>query len=894
MKKISILLTLVFALALFGNAMASDMSGLSKPKVMKADVNQPVVDEVRHDAKVDVPQSTSVTAYEIESVRGMNPGWQKNSPSGDLLDFAGSETFDADLGEFTTFEVTGDGFVWQAFGNPDGSAFYDDISGAQDAYLISIGTYTVPDIDNIHLNFDQYENFGTYYVYHGVYVTTAYTGDPTTTTWDTLYQGVGAEDTWQTVHCALETYRNDAVTFAFHYIGDYADEWSIDNIDVSFYDPIPPPANDDCAFATALGGTFPITGSGTTIGATVDCPGVLDWNGVWYTFEVPYAANDISINVCGVAMDVYNGGIVLMDDCVCDDYTLQSSYAFDSCNGYVDMTVLYNIYPGPATVYWPALVEGPGYVQMDFTFTIDCTEHIFTPGDNCGDPAFFTAPGSMTGQTTCGRGNNYQDALGDTTILSPYYDGGEDMIVEITIATDTFYNIAFDPKGTTYGAFGIGTDCPPTDTVFMSTGSGGTLREFNQVHFAPGTYYMMVDTWASPDCIPDFDFSMEYWTPSAACDEDSINLHLLTDTYGSETTWDVVNVESGSIAGTGGPYANSTYFEETVCIFADSCYDVTVYDAYGDGIYDPGYVNIYYNSVLQDSIFGSFSSVLNRMGYDCPPLVEPDPGCCTEPDTIGWGLVTSDATLGYMAFDDYACTLLTEVGHVTFYGGDLQYSGGWMECTEDPTLVNVRFYNEDTLGFPDWQNPVYSYNIAPTKTLVTVLSGAYDLWQYDVELPTPHTMTSGWISIQGNFIPLPDDTCVFMWAYTYADSGNYNGLQLVQADSTWNLNSRDYAFCVMEPQIDPLVIGVTHDGGTEQAGHRMWYEGSLTNNTASPITTDVWVMIGYNGGTQESGPWSNWLGLTVAGNTTDVWPNVYQWIPRYVPAGDYSLIARCG
>ncbi|MCP4631552.1 MAG: T9SS type A sorting domain-containing protein, partial [candidate division Zixibacteria bacterium] len=96
------------------------------------------------------------------------------------------------------------------------------------------------------------------------------------------------------------------------------------------------------------------------------------------------------------------------------------------------------------------------------------------------------------------------------------------------------------------------------------------------------------------------------------------------------------------------------------------------------------------------------------------------------------------------------------------------------------------------------------------------------------------------------------------------------------------------------PAAPAIEIGVTHDGGTEQAGHRMWYEGSLTNTSANPITTDVWVMIGYNGGTQESGPWSNWLSITVAGNTTDVWPNVYQWIPRYVPAGDYSLIARCG
>ena len=42
----------------------------------------------------------------------------------------------------------------------------------------------------------------------------------------------------------------------------------------------PVPANDEFANAIDVGTTFPATISGTTYGASIDCPGFLDWNGV--------------------------------------------------------------------------------------------------------------------------------------------------------------------------------------------------------------------------------------------------------------------------------------------------------------------------------------------------------------------------------------------------------------------------------------------------------------------------------------------------------------------------------------------------------------------------------------------------------------------------------------
>ena len=56
-------------------------------------------------------------------------------------------------------------------------------------------------------------------------------------------------------------------------------------------------ANDDCADAIVVGPTYPETVLGTTIGAEIDCPGVLDWGAVWYEVTLPYALNDLSASI---------------------------------------------------------------------------------------------------------------------------------------------------------------------------------------------------------------------------------------------------------------------------------------------------------------------------------------------------------------------------------------------------------------------------------------------------------------------------------------------------------------------------------------------------------------------------------------------------------------------
>jgi len=64
----------------------------------------------------------------------------------------------------------------------------------------------------------------------------------------------------------------------------------------------------------------------------------------------------------------------------------------------------------------------------------------------------------------------------------------------------------------------------------------------------------------------------------------TIDVSILTDGYGSETTWEIVD-EFGQVYGSGGPYSNNTQYNETayVAIFP-SCFEFKLYDSYGDGM----------------------------------------------------------------------------------------------------------------------------------------------------------------------------------------------------------------------------------------------------------------------------------------------------------------------
>ncbi|MCK4342664.1 MAG: thrombospondin type 3 repeat-containing protein [Phycisphaerae bacterium] len=130
------------------------------------------------------------------------------------------------------------------------------------------------------------------------------------------------------------------------------------------------------------------------------------------------------------------------------------------------------------------------------------------PGDNCSFPLEVALVPGYTfydTNTTCGRGNNYQyTCLGD-------YDGGEDIIYELTTSVDMLVNITLDPKGMTWTGLALDDTCPPDDICLaMNTNTGGDPYDTGCIDLEAGTtYYIMIDNWPSPDCIPEFDLIIE-------------------------------------------------------------------------------------------------------------------------------------------------------------------------------------------------------------------------------------------------------------------------------------------------------------------------------------------------------------------------------------------------
>ncbi|MCK4871888.1 MAG: hypothetical protein KAS72_04095 [Phycisphaerales bacterium] len=118
-------------------------------------------------------------------------------------------------------------------------------------------------------------------------------------------------------------------------------------------------------------------------------------------------------------------------------------------------------------------------------------------GDNCDVPIEITLPAALPYydvNTTCGRLDDYNNSC------MGYYDGGEDIIYELTVTSTVTVDITLDAD-TDWAGVGVFSQCPtgPDGCVATATSSADP-DVITGLELTPGTYYIMVDTWPSPDC----------------------------------------------------------------------------------------------------------------------------------------------------------------------------------------------------------------------------------------------------------------------------------------------------------------------------------------------------------------------------------------------------------
>ena len=121
------------------------------------------------------------------------------------------------------------------------------------------------------------------------------------------------------------------------------------------------------------------------------------------------------------------------------------------------------------------------------------------------------------------------------------------------------------------------------------------------------------------------DFVLE--TPMCQSSDLDIELTIMTDTWGYETSWDFTNAEGVILASVeAGSYGNSSTYTAAVCAAEGSMMTFNIADTYGDGINSPnGYwLTVCGNEVAQGDAFGSGAS--ETFVVTCDIFIEV-PGC---------------------------------------------------------------------------------------------------------------------------------------------------------------------------------------------------------------------------------------------------------------------------
>jgi len=339
----------------------------------------------------------------------------------------------------------------------------------------------------------------------------------------------------------------------------------------------PAPANDLCANAIAtsigssvLGNNYCATPETDVTVPTCDgySPGTTG-KGVWYTFVGN--GNLVQVGTCNANTPTMDTRVLVFsgdcDNLVCvtgddDDCATPGLASLDTLCATLDVTYYVLVYDFSGGVFQLDLVDlgidcsigrccyGDPYdptcedgvtsaycdgVSGTWVTGLNCTDNPCPSlaGENCDHPKVIgTDACSVVGQTNCGSGNAYS-----TTCLGSY-DGGEDIIYVWTVETAGPYEITLDPGTTTWTGILVDDNCPPDETgcIAYHTITGSGPHSIICTDFPVGTYYIMVDTYPSPNCIPDFDITITGGCvpprPCASCEPEDAILDPVPTAYG--------------------------------------------------------------------------------------------------------------------------------------------------------------------------------------------------------------------------------------------------------------------------------------------------------------------------------------------------------------------------
>ncbi|MFH1011815.1 MAG: right-handed parallel beta-helix repeat-containing protein [bacterium] len=154
---------------------------------------------------------------------------------------------------------------------------------------------------------------------------------------------------------------------------------------------------------------------------------------------------------------------------------------------------------------WVYLIVGQTvYIECGYYYTTGGTTYALWglgPGFDCWNPIPVSLPADVpysNTNTTCGKINYYTETcLGN-------YDEGQDILYQLNVTSSAvIVDIALTSNASWVGIC-VDNSCPPDLSCVNSCGSSGNSCSMTNVFLPTGTYYLMIDTWPLPDCIPEF------------------------------------------------------------------------------------------------------------------------------------------------------------------------------------------------------------------------------------------------------------------------------------------------------------------------------------------------------------------------------------------------------
>ena len=205
-----------------------------------------------------------------------------------------------------------------------------------------------------------------------------------------------------------------------------------------------------------------------------------------------------------------------------------------------------------------------------------------------------------------------------------------------------------------------------------------------------------------------FIFTLTSWVAHAQtnCAGQNLTIELLTDNYGQETDWALVNNQGTSLA-SGSDFESNTLYTQQVCLSPGS-YDFTISDSYGDGICCD-YGNGYYQLSLDNQSLASGGSFNSQASHTIVIEGDTTPSCTNHAleltlstDNYGnetaWTL-SSGGTLvdsgdGYSSNQQYSASFCLTDGDYRFtitdsYGDGMccDYGNGQYELSLNGTVI---------------------------------------------------------------------------------------------------------------------------------------------------------------------------------------------------------------